>query len=55
MEIKNKLAKTRGERGLGNGERREKVNEGTCVKDPWTRTLGGGLNVGGGRWVGQRD
>ena len=38
MEIKNKLAVTRGE---GRGDNR-KESQGTCVKDPWTKAMGGG-------------
>ena len=28
------------------GEEGEGSSQGTCIKDPWTRTMGGGLNVG---------
>ena len=42
------------EREGDNGGRRGRASQGTCIKDPWSRTKGGGgLNVGGGRWVGQ--
>ena len=27
--------------------------KGTCIKDPWIKTIGGGLNVGGVQCVGQ--
>ena len=48
MEIKNKLTVTRANRG-----KKEKGHQGTCIKDLWTKTMGGraprrGLNVGGG-------
>ena len=52
MEIRNKLTVTRGERGEGRGmtgKEEEGSSQGTCIKDPWTRTMrGGGLTVGGG-------
>ena len=31
----------------------EGSSQGTCIKDPWTKRMGGGLNVGGGGLVGQ--
>ena len=43
MEIKNKLTVTR--RGGGNGQqgkKGERSSQGTCIKDPWTETMGGG-------------
>ena len=48
MEIKNKLTVTRGEREGGQwGKEGEGSSQGTFVKDPWTKTTGAGLNVGG--------
>ena len=32
----------------GNGAKKEKGHPGTCMKDPWTNTRRGGLDVGGG-------
>ena len=46
IEIKNKLTVTRG-RG-GNGGKKGKGHQGTCIKDPWTKPKGEGLRVGGG-------
>ena len=46
MEIKNKLTVTKGE-GNNRGKK-GKGHQGTCVKDPWTKTTEGeGLNVVG--------
>ena len=46
MEIKNKLTVTRGEGEEANGDgEKGKPHQGTCSKDPWTKTIGGGLNV----------
>ena len=51
MEIKNKLTATRGEGEGDNREKKGKCHQGTCIKDPCTKTNGGGLNMGGGGWV----
>ena len=46
MEIKNKLSVTREEGN--NGRKKGKGHQGTCIKDPWTKTAGGrvGLSMG---------
>ena len=46
METKNKLTVTREEGG--NRRKKAKGHQGTCIKDTWTMTMRGGLNVGGG-------
>ena len=48
MEIKSKLTVIRGEGEGDNRERRGRVKSRKCTKGPWTRTTGGGLNVGEG-------
>ena len=45
MEIKNKLAVTRGE---GRGGKQGEGCQGTCIKDPWTKTTWKRFNAGGG-------
>ena len=37
------------------GKEGEGSSQGTCIRDPWTKTAEGeyGLNVGGSGWVGQ--
>ena len=55
-EIKNKLTVTRGEKEKDNRAKKGKVRQGTCIKDPWTKTTEvGGLETECGRWgwVGQ--
>ena len=50
MEIKNKLTATRGE---VEGDNRGKMGnscQGTCIKDTWTKTTGGGGRIECGRW-----
>ena len=42
MEIKNKLTVIRGEMGGDNGGKKGK-GQGTCIKDPWTKTKGRGV------------
>ena len=43
MEIKNKLTVTRGEVGREvTGGKKGKGCQGTCIKDPWTKTKGWG-------------
>ena len=42
MEIKNKLTVTRsGVGGVQLGEERKGLRQGTCMKYPWTKTMGG--------------
>ena len=53
MEIQNKPTVTRGEGERDNGKEGGGSSQGTCVKDPWTKTMGGGLRVEDGRRVGQ--
>ena len=51
MEIKNKLTVTSGMGGEGQQVKEgEGYGQGTCIKDPWTRTMGSGLTVGVGVW-----
>ena len=54
MEIKNKLTVTRGEGAGGNRAKKGKGHQGTCIKDPWTKTTVR-LRIECGRrgWVGQ--
>ena len=47
MEIKNKLIVTRGDGGEGQWEKEGEGLLRPCIKDPWTKTTGAGLNVGG--------
>ena len=50
METKNKLTVTRGEGAGGQWEKKgEGSGQGTCIKDPWAKTTGGG-RFGYGRW-----
>ena len=52
MEIKNKLAVTRGEGREGKwGTEGKGSSQGTCIKDPWKWTTGWGLTEGAGDWV----
>ena len=44
MEIKNKLTVTRGDGGGDNGKRRQ-GDQGTCVKDSWTKPKGGRVGL----------
>ena len=37
IEVKNKLTGTREEVGGDNGGEKGKVNQGTCMKDTWTK------------------
>ena len=51
MEIRNKLTVTRGEWGEGRGmtgKEEEGSSQGTCIKDPWTRTTR--VRIEGGWW-----
>ena len=43
MEIKNKLTVTKGVGRGGKWVKKGKGHQGTCIKDPWTKTMGGGL------------
>ena len=52
MEIKNNLTVTRRERRGMTGKEGEGSSQGTCIKDPWTKTRGV-LNVGSGEWGGE--
>ena len=53
MEIKNKLTVTRGCEERGNGGKKGKCHQGTCIKDLWTKPKWG-MNEGGRwGWVGQ--
>ena len=55
MERKNKLTVTTGEgRGEGNnGAKKGKGLQGTCTKDPWTKTMRGGrVECGMWGWIG---
>ena len=58
IEIKNKLTVTRGD-GEGIMGGKEKVHQGTCIKDTWTKPkgvgsrVGGGVGWGGGPWWGE--
>ena len=55
MAIKNKLTVTRGEGGRGWGAKKRKGREGTCLKDPQTKTTGEGrIECGRWGWVGDR-
>ena len=54
MKIKNKMTVTRREGGRDNGVKKRKGHQGTCIKDPWTKTMVGGdcmwkLGCGQGR------
>ena len=51
MEIKNKLTVTRGE-GENRAEK-EEGHHGTGIKDPWTKTMGGGRRTQCEKWGGQ--
>lgn len=44
------------ENGIPNASKRQGgASQGTCIKDPWAKTTRReGLNMGSGRWVGQR-
>ena len=45
-EKKNKLTVTRGEgRGCNRGKK-QKDHKGTCIKDPWTKTIRGRIECG---------
>ena len=55
MEIKNKQTVTRGEGEEDNREKGGRVKSRNMYDGPMNKdNEGGGLNVGGGRWVGQR-
>ena len=46
MGIMNRLTANRGEVAGGQGRKEEKgSSQGTCIKDPWSWTIGGGLTV----------
>ena len=50
MEIKDKLTVTRsGGRGI-TGQRGKGSSQGTCIKDPWPKTMGFGERIECGRW-----
>ena len=38
-----------------NKEKKGKGRQGTCIKDTWTKTMAGGLNVGGGSGQGREE
>ena len=48
MEIKNNLTVTREGRVIM-GKEGDGSSQGTCIKDPWTKTMGWG-RIEGGRW-----
>ena len=42
MDIKKELTVPEGSGEKGNGEKKRKGHQGTCIKDPWTKTTDGG-------------
>ena len=54
MEIKNELTATRGDGGGGKQGKQGKGNQGTCIKDTWTKPKGVRIKGGRWRWVGQK-
>ena len=51
MEIRNTLTVTRGKGEGDNRGKKGKGHQGTCIKDPGTRTMGWVLTRGAGGWV----
>ena len=49
--MKNKLTVTRGVGGGGEEMKKAKGSQGTHIKDPWTKTMGG-IECGRWGWVG---
>ena len=49
MEIKNKLTVTRSRGGNGGKKGKCQSSQGTCIKDPWTKTMGVGW-IECGKW-----
>ena len=47
IEIKNKLTVTRGEQERDNGGKWEKIHQGPCIRDTWTKPKGVSSNIGG--------
>ena len=53
IEKNNKVTVTRGEVGWGNGRKKWKCCQGTCIKSTWTNQNGVTSRVGGGEgWGG---
>ena len=50
MEIKNELTVTRGDGGGGKQGKQGKGNQGTCIKDTWTKPKGSRIEGGRLRW-----
>ena len=53
IEIKNKLAVTRGEGEVDNRGKKSKGRQGTYIKDTWTKPKGSRTEGGREGWVGQ--
>ena len=53
MEIKNKMTVTRGEVEGDNRGKKWKGRHGTCIKNPWTKTMEGRIECRKWEWIGQ--
>ena len=53
IEIKNNLTVTSGEGGEDIGRKKEKGDQGTCIKDTWTKPTGGRIEDGRWGWLWQ--